>query len=457
MSYTATPQVLVPGGGLSFRPQRSHIPEYFVATQIVSQFLLLLGPAGSLRIALRILEFAFSLALLVLVQPALCSKPHPSRNAALLVLAIVGLEWFHPYTNTAIAGMAQAAMYAAILGPLFWIPHLSLDMSSLRRIILILFVFHVASAGTGLLQIYFPDRFQPPVSSVITANPVQAEGLKITLDSGRRVFRPLGLSDTPGGAGVSGMFAILFGLAFLLIERNWLIKAACLGAITLGLAAIYLSEVRSALVVVLIWLVALAAFMVRSKNWKQLGTVVMGLLLVAVLGFHWATSIAGKSVTKRFSNLSSNAGKVYESQRGHFFEDTFNVLLPRYPLGAGLARYGMMNYYFGNNDNPKRAAIWVEIQWTAWVLDGGIPLTLAYVAGLALCFVSAVRLLRRRGALGMWAAIILSYDIGIISNTLDYSPFVGQMGLEFWLLNALLIAAAQSEPDPRMFLPMWRR
>jgi len=455
MNATAIPQLVTPHGGAS-PPPRSRIPEYFVALQIVAQLVLLAGPIGPLRIVLRIVEFAFSLALLLLVTPHLCSRPHPARNAALWVLVIVGLEWFHPYTNTALAGLAQAAMYTAILGPLFWIPHLNLDVSSLRRVILLLFMFHVASAGMGLLQIYYPDRFQPALSSVIGANPAQAEGLKITLDSGRRVFRPLGLSDTPGGAGVSGMFAILFGLAFLLIERRWLIKAACLGAITLGLAAIYLSEIRSALVVVLIWLLALSAFMVKSKNWKQLGTVVAGLLLVAVLGFHWATSIAGKSVTKRFTTLGSNSGTVYQSERGHFLADTYNVLLPRYPLGAGLARYGMMNYYFGNNNNPKRASIWAEIQWTAWLLDGGVPLTLAYVTGLGLCFVSAFRLLRRPGRMGMWAAIILSYDIGIIANTLDYSPFVGQMGLEFWLLNALLVAAAQAEPDPRHFAPVWR-
>jgi len=121
-----------------------------------------------------------------------------------------------------------------------------------------------------------------------------------------------------------------------------------------------------------------------------------------------------------------------------------------------LARYGMMNYYFGNNNDPKRAAIWVEIQWTAWLLDGGVPLILAYVAALVLCFFSAFRLLRRKGAVSLWAAILVAYDIGILTNTLDYSPFVGQMGLEFWLLNALLFAAAQAEPDPRKFLPNWR-
>ena len=44
-------------------------------------------------------------------------------------------------------------------------------------------------------------------------------------------------------------------------------------------------------------------------------------------------------------------------------------------LGAGLGRWGMMRYYFGNPWSRHSAALWAELQFPAWILDGGIILT----------------------------------------------------------------------------------
>ena len=47
----------------------------------------------------------------------------------------------------------------------------------------------------------------------------------------------------------------------------------------------------------------------------------------------------------------------------------------------------------------------------------------------------------RRGQI-VWATLILAYDVGAVANTFSYPLFIGQGGMEFWLLNAALFGAA---------------
>ena len=105
----------------------------------------------------------------------------------------------------------------------------------------------------------------------------------------------------------------------------------------------------------------------------------------------------------------------------------------------------MTNYYFGDNRDPERTQIWVEIQWTGWLLDGGVPLILLYLAAIAVTCRIAWRIAadRRAGDFGNWAAIVFAYDVGALALTFSYAWFIGQVGLEFWLINAGLFTAFQ--------------
>jgi hypothetical protein len=47
------------------------------------------------------------------------------------------------------------------------------------------------------------------------------------------------------------------------------------------------------------------------------------------------------------------------------------------------------------------------------------------------------------GPVGLWAAILTSYNISVIAVLFSYSFFLSQSGLEFWLLNAAIFSAAQ--------------
>ncbi len=125
---------------------------------------------------------------------------------------------------------------------------------------------------------------------------------------------------------------------------------------------------------------------------------------------------------------------------------SFPELLPQYPFGAGLGRWGMINQYFGDNSDPKRKSIYVEIMWTGWLLDGGVPLIAAYVAALALAFITAIRITLIRGSdLWLAGALLVAYNVGALAATFVSPFFMAQGGMELWLLNAALFAAARGE------------
>ena len=159
----------------------------------------------------------------------------------------------------------------------------------------------------------------------------------------------MGLTDTPGGAAGSGMYAALFGIGFFLGSRNWIVRGVAIGSIIAGLFCIYLSQVRSIMVMCGISVAALAYILARRGDGGRLTSLAILLPVVIVPSFLWASAIGGDATVRRMQTLTADsAGNVYYKNRGHFLEATLNELLPKYPLGAGLGRWGMMYGYFGD-------------------------------------------------------------------------------------------------------------
>jgi hypothetical protein len=410
---------------------------------------------GALRMVWRCASFGLSLALLGLVPGR--GPGHPCRSWAPVILGLVALGFLHPTTNTLAAAGAQWALYLAVLAPLFWTSRMRVEPAMLRRLLLLFWAFQTASAAVGVLQVTFPGRFQPNLSTVYTSlDEDRLASLKVTLANGERVFRPMGLTDAPGGAAYAGMYAVLFGVGFLLLDRRGLVRLAAVAGMGVGLFCIYLSQTRSVLIMTGVSAASLAAVLALRGDWGRLLTVLTVAVVVVVVSFSWAVAVGGKSVTDRLSTLTADrADDVYYRNRGHFLEETLDYWLPRYPFGAGLGRWGMMNQYFGDKKDLYAESLWVEIQWTGWLFDGGVPLVLVYAGALVLACATAWRVARSRlpGGLPLAGALILAYDVGAASVTFNYPLFIGQGGLEFWLLNAALFAAACTAARPRAPTP----
>jgi hypothetical protein len=336
-------------------------------------------------------------------------------------------------------------MYAAILAPLFWVRRLRITSKGFQWLIFMMWSFHTLSASFGVLQVYFPGKYQPYISTAIQNSKLGVSALMIKLADGSLVPRPMGLTDTPGGAATAGFYALLLGVGIALRDRNPILRLACMGSAAIGLFCIYLSQLRSILIFAGVCLICLAVVLLRQGKFGKVTVMTVGVIALVVATFTWAVTVGGESTVARLSSLvNDRADAVYHQHRGYFLEETIKVLLPQYPLGAGLGRWGMMNSYFGNNSNPLTKSIWVEIQWTGWLIDGGVPLIIAYVAALVQACLTAwkIAISRQLGDFTGWGGLIFAYNIGALAITFNYPLFIGQSGMEFWLLNSALLMAA---------------
>jgi len=428
----------------------SRLVETFLMFEFAAQLALAFTSLGSARMLVRIGVFAASLLLMLVLRPT--RRVHPASSAAIWTITIVTLSMFHPTTNGWVGGAAQAALYVAIVAPLFWVPRLRVDIATIRRALLIVWIFQTISAGAGIVQFYFPGNLQPNLSAAVASvGDDYVKGLHLETPDGRWIIRPMGLSDVPGGAATAGLYAALFAMGFFLVRPAFWIRMVCVASMSIGIVSILLSQVRSALVVLIVSVVGFAAVMIWRGENRQ--SVVFGALLAALLlsGIHFASAAGGLGVASRLTSFSEHPESVYLQERGRFLVETVDEV-PKYPLGAGLGRWGMINHYFGDSSNSDDPPLWVEIQWTGWLLDGGVPLVIAYVIAIAIAVRATLKiaLSRDRNMLWPWAAMLFGYDVGVIANTFAYPVFIGQSGLEFWLFNALLYAAA-TDTDARAF------
>jgi len=427
------------------RPSRGWLIS-FVLLHIACQLLLLIPALSSVRVLVRVTAFGVSLAFLVLI-PSNRVTPTALRTVAWSILVLLGLEFFHPESSGLLGSLAAVMLKLAVLAPIFWVSRTETSASQLQLLITILWLFYTASAVLGVLQAYFPGQFQPPLSASLAAKSRDAlAGLEIMLASGERVFRPMGLTDNPGGASAAGLYAVLLGTGTLLSEKPAFAGARPLavGGMLAGLMCLYLCQVRSLVVMTGVCTLTLLAVLLLSGRLTKLVGLVSAAGFLIPAAFALAVTVGGEAMTARLATLvEADPSSVYYTHRGHFLEYTIDHDLPLYPLGAGLARTGMVHKYFGEGTG----GLWAEIQWTVWLFDGGVALIILYASAILLAMWGCLKVARRQDSadarlLSLWAAVILAYDVGALAVCFTYPLFEGTGGVEFWLLNMAVLCAS---------------
>jgi hypothetical protein len=415
----------------------------FVAVELGCQCLLLFPSIAGARVFVRTATFAASIVLTLFLRGA--GDAHPARPFLLFSLAVVALSIFHPMTNSLTAGFGTVFLSLAIMGPVFWVPNIRVTSNDVRRLFFLLWSFDTASALIGVLQIYYPGSFQPAYASTISEGGIA--GLRITLANGASLVRPMGLTDTPGGAAAGGTFCVIFALSMLLDRPSALLRPFLVVSLAIGCFVLALCQIRSMLVMLVLASAAILVAALKGGATRRLGGMfwAMG---AATAGFAMAILVGGGTVTDRLSTLVEDSpGAVFYSNRGIFLEYTLTDLLPQYPLGAGLGRWGMMRDYFLDSGNVASTMIWAEIQWQAWIIDGGIPLALASLVALAVTVKEVFRISTSSGVVGSELQMIsvagFGYSVGLVAMTFDSNLFSTNFGLDFWLLNAVIFAASQ--------------
>jgi hypothetical protein len=415
----------------------------FILLQFLLQILLLFPQFGVLRVFMRTANFFVSLGFLALLPgPGL---KHPAKKAAIAAIAVLVLQLFlNTGLNGFVVGVASVALNLAIIAPLFWASRLKTTFEGFLWLVRLIWGFHALSSVFGILQVYYPGKYQPYLSTTIQNTGSGGKNLMITLANGVETFRPMGLTDQPGGAGISGFYTLLLGIGIALQAKNPLFRLAGAASAVIGLFCIYLSQVRSILIWAVLCLVVLGIVLLRQRKFAQVTALSTGGVLLFTSVFTWAVAVGGTKTFERVMSLfADNPQTIYQQNRGGFLQDTIYNLLPEYPLGAGLGRWGPLNFYFGETSNPLTQPLWAEIQLTGWLYDGGVPLIIAYAVALAITCHLVWKLANnsKLGEIGFWAALVFAYDIGSLVICFNYPLFIGTGGMEFWLLNTCVFVA----------------
>jgi hypothetical protein len=367
----------------------------------------------------------------------------------------------HPATNTTMAGLAQIGMHIAVAAPLFWAPrYFRGDYQRLVRVLTILWVLNGASVLVGILQVRDPGTWMPTEFTGVMK--MYKQGLAMyqyRAADGSLAVRPPGLGDTPGAACFAGMFVATVGFAYLGLPVSRWRKLFGFGMGIAGIVVIFLSHVRSSLVVVVGCTAIYSIIMVAQGRLKTVLTLAFWIAVCGASSLLYTQSLGGQSTLDRFATLlEGDPLTVYDkSARLMMVTDAFDTLLVNHPLGAGLGRWGMMRAYFGNENNLDSPGIWAEVQFQAWVLDGGFVLLSLYLVALAIAVQRLIRLslLHPSLQLRQWGAVIIMLSAGPIAFMFSYCPFNSQMGMQFWLLIGAFEGLEQAEEERRV--PGYRR
>jgi hypothetical protein len=427
-------------------------PEFFVISQTAIPALLYLPGSQQFRLYIRIASFAISFATLLwwAVAVAKTSRPHRAQPWIFGSMAYVVVMFFHPLTTSAYVGLAQFVLYLSVMAPIFWAGTFVRTPEHLARLMALLLICNGLNALVGVLQVYDPGRWMPPEMSRLMSESLYGLGsVSYRGPDGTMIVRPPGLFDTPGAVAGPGMYAALLGLVFASSAIAWWKRLAALGASFAGIAAIYLSQVRVSLIVsMLMFATYFSILMIQERKARAM---VFGGVAAAIVvaTFVFALALGGESIAERtFTLFAQDPMTLYSGSRGGQLSYTFGEILQTYPLGAGLGRWGMIAVYFGSGAAPGVPPMWVEIQVAGWAIDGGVALLILSVGALAVSLASEAQIARsdRDARIRACAAVVLAANLGTAALIFTFTPFVTQIGLQFWFLAGALhgIVAARA-------------
>jgi hypothetical protein len=437
--------------GVYAAPAVTRVPfgfaELFIISQTALPAILYLPGTQAFRLPIRISAFTISLAAFAWYQLESTArtpraKAQPWVVAIMVLLAVMLL---HPETASLRGGVAHMAVYFAVLAPLFWAPEFVKSPEQLARIMWILLLCSGANAIVGVLQVYDPGRWLPAeFSRVLTGSEMGLGPVTYIGPNGVRIIRPPGLFDTPGAVAGPAMFAALLGLVFAVSAIPAWKRALSLIMAGAGFGAIYLSQVRVSLVAAVVMILAYAAVAFRQGRLSRASqfSILAGSIVVGSLSL--AVTLGGAAISERVSSLfASDPLSVYQGARGTQLTFTFLDLLFTYPFGAGLGRWGMTANYFGSI-NPDSAPIWAEIQFTGWMIDGGIVMVAIYLGALAATTLSQWRVSQatQHPRVAVCGAVVLAAGLGPATMILSFTPFVSQIGIQYWFLAGALHGVA---------------
>jgi len=422
--------------------------EWFVISQSALPALLFLPGTQAFRLPIRVSAFVLPLAAFVWwnLESRIVTVPSRVQNWVYAIMLLMGVMVFHPSTPSLLGGLAHLGVYLAVMTPIFWAPALVRTPEQLARILWIVLVCSGLNSIVGVLQVYDPARWMPAeFSRVAVINTMGLGTVSYVGPNGHLIVRPPGLFDTPGAVAGPAAYAALLGMVFAVSGiAAWkrLLSLIFAGA---GLAAIYLSQVRISLVIALgMSIVYVLVAMRQGRAGRATQFAILGGSLFAG-AFVLALTLGGQSIYDRFMTLvGGDPLSVYHAARGAQLDLTFGDLFVNHPLGSGLGRWGMAGSYFATYTRADDA-LWAEIQLTGWMIDGGVLMIALYGGALVVTALAEYRVaaMTQFSRLAQCGAVVLAANLGTAALIFSFTPFVTQVGIQYWFLAGALHGVAQ--------------
>ena len=449
--FSASPFIRVRGETNTAVPREAQWGwvEVFIAVQLLWGLVLFVPGAQGYRVYIRALPYVISGASLVYYFRRTTGEPIPPGAKWLLATFVLLLLNLLQPTTHLMAGIGQIVFQVSIAAPAFWMARAVVDERRLTRFLWVLFASSLLASGAGILQVYFPERFLPPeFSSLAQAlNPNVISSLTYAGADGRAIIRPPGLSDMPGGAAVAGMMTMILGLTLAMRrDVSLLVRIACLVGGVVGMTTLFLTHVRSLSLLAAAGIAVCTAL--RFRQGRATDSAISAAAGIAVIAgaYLWAVAVGGDAVSERFLGLlNEGVLRTFDESRGLFVRYTLTELLYEFPLGAGVGRWGMMQVLFGDPTLWQAPPIHVEIQPTGWLLDGGVPLLLAYATAIVVVLRRTYRIAvdaTAGGRLQDLATVLLCVQLTIAGLCLSGPVFNTQLGIQFWAVAGALAGAA---------------
>jgi hypothetical protein len=427
--------------------------EWFAVGQTLLPALLFLPGSQPYRLPIRTGAYAVSLVVFAIWwfdRGGRQRGRHPATGWIILTMVWLAMMTLHPDSGP-VVGVAQVCLYFAILSPVFWASAYVTTRQRLVRALVVLLVCNGINSMVGVMQVYDPDRWMPrQLSSVYLGQGgemILASSTFVGLN-GRVMIRPPGLFDAAGAVAGAAMVATMLGLVFCLEPIAWWKRGVSLGFAMAGMSALYLSHVRAAFVMTLAMMAAyLALLIIQNQKTRVVAFGVFGVGLI-VVGLSAATALGGESVAVRFQTLlEGDPRDLYYQSRGIQVKSAMTELVDEYPFGAGLGRWGMLSYYFGERGRQSRG-LFAEVQPNAWMLDGGIPLVALYGLVLIVTLLGDLSLIRSLADPEdrLLATIVVAANVGTIGLVFTFVPFGTAVGMQFWFLEGMLRGAMADRP-----------
>jgi hypothetical protein len=428
------------------------IPEWFVVSQTLLPAILMFPGTQGLRFLVRLSSFMVPVAILAYMV-VLRNMPlgrHPAQPWLIASLAYLSLMIAHPTTNSLLGGGAQVVLYFCVVSPLFWAPSLIRTPEHLRRIIVLLLVTNGVNAAVGVLQVYDPDTWMPgELSRIVTQSQHGLSAVSYIGAEGQRIIRPPGLFDTPGAVAGPGMFAGLLGAVFAASQIPKLYRLLSAVFAMAGIMAIYLSQVRVSLVLLVGMLALYLVVLVLQRRRASAAAFSTMLVVIVGGGLSMAVSLGGAAIMNRVTTLlEGDPFELYYASRGGQVAYAFGDVADA-PFGSGLGRWGMTSAYFFDESNLDAPSMWAEIQINGWLIDGGLILLATYSLALIVTALHDWRVTRYADDDWVRAsgAVVLAANMGTVLLCFTFVPFLTGVGVQFWFLAGSLHGVAEGARD----------